>query len=155
MIQSPVFWSVLVVSAFFYWLLSPKLRDGFLAIVSYAYLVSLEPVAVTVLIAWSLLFFYLAPHAIAAGKTNRLIIPGLILAILSSLVYHKYIPQLRAFLSAQAAAETPVVPLGISYLTFKLIHYAVEVARGKITDRSLQRLFCYIFLYPIFTAGPI
>ena len=155
MIQSPVFWSVLVVSAFFYWLLSPKLRHGFLAIVSYVYLASLEPVVVTVLIAWTLLFFYLAPHAIATGKTNRLIIPGLILAILSSLVYQKYIPQLSAFFSAQASARTPLIPLGISYFTFKLIHYAVEVGRGNITDRSLQRFFCYIFLFPIFTAGPI
>ena len=79
----------------------------------------------------------------------------MILVILGYLVYHKYIPQLGVFFSAQASAGTVVVPLGISYFTFKLIHYAVEVARGNITDRSLQRFFCYIFLFPIFTAGPI
>ena len=48
-----------------------------------------------------------------------------------------------------------LTPLGISYFTFKLIHYVVEVGRGNIKDRSLPNFLCYIFLFPIFTAGPI
>jgi alginate O-acetyltransferase complex protein AlgI len=110
---------------------------------------------VTVLIAWTLFFFYLTPHAVAAKQTSRLIVPALIIAILGYLVYYKYIRQLSAFFPMLALLKHPVVPLGISYFTFKLIHYAVEVTRSNITDRSLQRFFCYIFLYPIFSAGPI
>ncbi|MEH6593658.1 MAG: MBOAT family O-acyltransferase, partial [Halioglobus sp.] len=48
-----------------------------------------------------------------------------------------------------------VVPLGISYYTFKLIHYGIEVQRGNFPDHSLGDLFSYIFFVPIFTAGPI
>ncbi len=48
-----------------------------------------------------------------------------------------------------------MIPLGISYFSFKLIHYAIEVGRGNVTDRSLQNFFLYIFFFPIFTAGPI
>ncbi|MHC4858487.1 MAG: MBOAT family O-acyltransferase [Planctomycetota bacterium] len=155
MIQSPIFWMVLAASVVGYWLLPRRIRDGFLAIVSFGYLASLEPVTVTVVVGWGLFFFYLAPHAIAARRAKRLVLPGLILAALSYLAYHKYVPQLAAMFSAMASAETPIVPLGISYFTFKLIHYAVEVARENITDRSLSRFFCYMFLYPIFTAGPI
>jgi alginate O-acetyltransferase complex protein AlgI len=47
------------------------------------------------------------------------------------------------------------VPLGISYFTFKLLHYAVEAGRGNIVDRSPTRFLAWVFLYPIFTAGPI
>jgi alginate O-acetyltransferase complex protein AlgI len=154
-LQSPTFWLLLIVSASIYWLLPLKCRDGFLAIASYAYLVSLEPVVVTVLIAWGLFFFYLTPHAMAAKRTSRLILPGLILAILGYLAYYKYLPQLSSFFPILDLLKSPVIPLGISYFTFKLIHYALEVVRGNITDRSLQRFFCYIFLYPIFSAGPI
>jgi alginate O-acetyltransferase complex protein AlgI len=155
MIQNPIFWLLLVLSTLVYWLLPLKFRDGFLAIASYVYLASLEPVVVTVLIAWTLFFFYLTPHAVAAKQTSRLIVPALIIAILGYLVYYKYIRQLSAFFPMLALLKHPVVPLGISYFTFKLIHYAVEVTRSNITDRSLQRFFCYIFLYPIFSAGPI
>src|SRR5262249_40035173 len=34
-------------------------------------------------------------------------------------------------------------------------HYAIETARGRITDRSLDKFLAYVFLFPIFTAGPI
>ena len=67
----------------------------------------------------------------------------------------KYLPVFAAFLEGASPGIAIAAPLGISYFTFKLIHYAVETARGNITDRSLSRFFCYIFLFPIFTAGPI
>jgi alginate O-acetyltransferase complex protein AlgI len=77
------------------------------------------------------------------------------LTALGYLAWHKYLPTLAAAFSADALAEHPAIPLGISYFTFKLIHYAVEVSWGTITDRSLARFAAYIFLFPIFTAGPI
>jgi alginate O-acetyltransferase complex protein AlgI len=48
-----------------------------------------------------------------------------------------------------------LVPLGVSYYTFKLIHYVIEVRRGNIVKHSFQSFACYLFLFPIFTAGPI
>lgn len=154
-LQSVTLWILLIGSTWIYWLLPRKFRDGFLALASYAYLVSLEPVVVTALVAWALGFFYLAPQAMAAKRPKRLILPALISAILLYLAYYKYVPRLGGWLAVLPLFENPVVPLGISYFTFKLIHYAVEVVRGNITDRSLSRFFCYIFLYPIFSAGPI
>ena len=120
MIQTPTFWLLLLFSALIYWLLPLKFRDGFLAIASYAYLASLEPVVVTVLIVWVLFFFYLTPHAIIAKRINRLVIPGLILAILSYFIYYKYNYQLSRFFPALALSGNSAVPLGISYLYLNL-----------------------------------
>jgi alginate O-acetyltransferase complex protein AlgI len=48
-----------------------------------------------------------------------------------------------------------MVPLGISYLSFKLIAYIVDVYRGNITNPNLEELLAFIFFLPIFPAGPI
>ena len=155
MIQSIEFWLTLFGAAFVYWQIPARFRFGFLALVSYGYLASLEPVGMTALIGWVLLFFYVAPQALAARKYSALVLPGLVLAALSYLIWHKYLPVFAAFLDGASPGVAIAAPLGISYFTFKLIHYGVESARGNITDTSLARFFCYIFLFPIFTAGPI
>lgn len=155
MIQSPVFWFTLFCAALIYWSVPVRYRFSFLALVSYIYLASLEPVGMTALIVWVLLFFYVAPLALAARNYSVLVLPGLVFAVLSYLIWHKYLPIFAAFLEGASPGLSIAAPLGISYFTFKLIHYAVETARGNISDRSLSRFFCYIFLFPIFTAGPI
>lgn len=155
MIQSPIFWLTLLISAVIFWRLPERLRFGFVAIVSYLYLASLEPLGVTIVIAWVLVFFYASPHALAAKKYSSLVTTGLVTIILSYLIYQKYLPSMLSRLDFEMSAHAFIVPLGVSYFTFKLIHYAIEVARGNVTDRSLSKFFCYIFLFPIFTAGPI
>lgn len=155
MIQSATFWFVLSGACVVYWRLPQRWRLTFLAVVSYGYLASLEPVGVTALIAWTLLFFYVAPAALREKRYATLVLSGLILSVLSHLIWYKYVPAFIAFLEGATPGLAIAAPLGISYFTFKLIHYAVETARGNITNRSLSTFFCYIFLFPIFTAGPI
>jgi alginate O-acetyltransferase complex protein AlgI len=48
-----------------------------------------------------------------------------------------------------------LVPLRISYYSFKLIHYAVEVAREDIQPAPWDTFLACMFLFPTFTAGPI
>lgn len=155
MIQSLTFWCVLSGSAIVYWLLPARFRLSFLAVASYLYIASLQPIVATTLIAWVLLFFYAAPHAMAEKRYNKLVFYGLFLVILSYLIIEKYLPTLAMRFSEAASDHPIVIPLGVSYFTFKLIHYLIEVARGNIQDRSVSTFFCYIFLFPIFTAGPI
>lgn len=47
------------------------------------------------------------------------------------------------------------VPLGISYYTFKHIHFLIESSRGKYNDTQLFDYLCYIFFFPMFLAGPL
>ena len=52
-------------------------------------------------------------------------------------------------------ADSPLVPLGLSYLALELIHYMVERSRGRIKDRSLPNLAAFVFFFPCRVAGPI
>ena len=126
-----------------------------IALASFGYLFSLEPLGSAVLVGFVLLFFFGAPQAIADGRRSLAILFGLIGIILAYLIWHKYVPVMVGYWQGASTGLQIAAPLGISYFTFKLIHYALEVARGNIKDRSLPRFFCYIFLFPIFTAGPI
>lgn len=70
---------------------------------------------------------------------------------LSVLLYFKYLikwfPPLALFGGA--------VPVGVSYYTFKHIHYLVESRRGRFSDATLPSYLAYIFFFPMFLAGPI
>jgi alginate O-acetyltransferase complex protein AlgI len=49
-----------------------------------------------------------------------------------------------------------VMPLGISYYTFKLISYVVEVSRGNWpAERNLASFASYVVFFPQIVAGPI
>ena len=155
MIQSGTFWLILFASVVAFWSLPERMRLGFLALVSFGYLVFLEPFGVTLLVFWTLLFFYVAPQALREKRYAALALSGLVLVKLSDLIWLKYVPVFAAYLDDASPGVAIAAPLGISYFTFKLIHYAVETSRGNITNRSLSAFFCYVFLFPIFTAGPI
>ena len=155
MIQSATFWLVLFGSAVGFWLVPVRLRYWYLGLVSFAYLISLAPVSVSILLAWTLLFFYAAPHAFRKKQYGSLVLTALVLSILGYLAWYKAVPALLAAWHPGSAAAAIIPPLGISYFTFKLMHYAIETARGTITDRSLDKFFAYVFLFPTFAAGPI
>jgi len=96
----------------------------------------------------------------ARAKPRQWILPLLIAAIVGYLAWFKYlqnIPQIQSFfrLSSTAKPIKLAIPLGISYFTFKFIHYAIEVTRGNIKNRSPWQFLSYIFLFPTFSAGPI
>ncbi len=48
-----------------------------------------------------------------------------------------------------------IVPLGISYLIFKLIAFLFDVYRENIENPNIEELFAFIFFIPMYPAGPI
>ena len=165
MFQSPIYWSVLFASVIVFWLLPRAVRFGFLGLVSFGYLYWIEvhhgPSLISfnstvVLLIWTCVFYWLAPIVMRKGTPGKVTLALLIFAIVGYLAYYKYIPRLAADMFGPDSTMAAIaLPLGISYFTFKLIHYVAEIGRGTITDHSFQRFFSFIFLFPIFTAGPI
>ena len=52
--------------------------------------------------------------------------------------------------------DSIVMPLGLSFYTFKIISYLVDVYRGKIeTQKDPVYYFDYVLFFPCITAGPI
>ena len=184
MFQSASFWIFLALSVPLFWGLPKRLRFGFLTLASMAYLGLLvhrdeETLCnALALLGWALLFYYLAPLTVRVARRAwapavagtpkgggtllddatpppprnpaypRVVFWFLVGSILIYLCWFKYV-------HPAGEAGLPVIPLGISYFTFKFIHYVIEVARGNVKDRSLGQFFSYIFLFPIFSQGPI
>jgi alginate O-acetyltransferase complex protein AlgI len=48
-----------------------------------------------------------------------------------------------------------LIPIGLSYYTFRNIHYTLEYFKGKIKNESLLVYFAYNFFLPVFIVGPI
>lgn len=48
-----------------------------------------------------------------------------------------------------------IFPIGLSFVTFRLIHYAVESYRDAVPRTDLFRFASYVLFFPTFLAGPV
>jgi D-alanyl-lipoteichoic acid acyltransferase DltB (MBOAT superfamily) len=88
--------------------------------------------------------------------------PAIAIAVgLGVLAVFKYYDYLAGWIatfggSARAARLGLVLPLGISFYTFEMISYVVDVRRGKIPPaRRFDRLLLFFAFFPHLVAGPI
>ncbi|MCG3181126.1 MAG: hypothetical protein BIFFINMI_03500 [Phycisphaerae bacterium] len=155
MVATATFWIVLFGSAVVYWLLPVRWRAAFLSLTSAGYLLTVDAGSVAMLIAWTLVFFFaargLAPGRRRAGR----VLAALICTLLGCLAAFKYLPQTLAAMGLVGPIRHWWLPLGISYFTFKLIHFAIESWHGHFADIRLDRFLLYMLLLPIYPAGPI
>ena len=163
MIISPLFFAYLVLVALVYRLLPWKqIRVLFLSIASLAFIAYLDRSAAIVtlgLTVWTYLFAYLLEHY----KKRIFLVVG-ILGILGSLIVFKYLGLLSGTLSyltrfveglPDFRIENLLLPLGISYITFKHISYLSDL-NWRIAKRgSFLEFLSYSSLFTIFVAGPI
>ncbi len=82
-----------------------------------------------------------------------------ILCTVAALFYFKYADFAIASFNYVAAADLPLVgvvlPVGISFYTFQLMSYLIDVYRGEPAQRNWVTLACYIAMFPQLVAGPI
>ena len=82
---------------------------------------------------------------------------GLSLAFLFWFKYYAFaVNSVCALFGLPASAQPKTLPIGISFYTFQIITYTVDVYRGKVpAQRNLGRLALYISFFPQLIAGPI
>lgn len=94
-----------------------------------------------------------------ALQTSAYAVIGLNLAVLCAFKLGGILGQSAEPGSAPAVwgkAAQLAMPLGISFITFKLMSYAVDVSRGQLKPEGNGGLFLtYGFFFPQVTAGPI
>ena len=97
----------------------------------------------------------------AGGKRKIVLIAAIVLTA-AALVYCKYTNFLLDTLNVIASTGfaklsfLDVLPLGISYYTFKLISYTADVYTGKVkAERSPVVFAVYVLMYPQLIVGPI
>jgi alginate O-acetyltransferase complex protein AlgI len=92
---------------------------------------------------------------LAGGTRARWMVVGVLVGLLA---YFKWPSGGISAVSAgiiDVRAGGAIVPLGFSFLSFELIHYAIERGRGRIRDTSLVDLAAFAFFFPCRIAGPI
>lgn len=153
MIDSVLYWILLLVGAVVYWVTSARWRPAILAVGSILYLLKLQWTSTLVMLVMSAAFFFVLARAPATQR--RWVSVFLIGVALIYLGYFKYLPSLLGKPPVTDGVGSRVVPIGLSYFTFKLIHYVLEVSRGTVTSPSFPQFLSYVFLFPIFSGGPI
>ena len=142
-----------------YYLAPKKVKNGVLLAFSLLFYAWGEPRYLAVMLAATLLGygFGLAMEAFPAKRKLLLFLSAA--SSLSFLVYFKYADFFLENLNALGAHFTLLklaLPVGISFYTFQILSYTIDVYRG---DTKAQRnpidLFCYVTFFPQLIAGPI
>lgn len=156
MIQSPVFWCLLLFAPPAYWLLPARVRPYFLALISFCFIAYLAPKSAILLLALAVGLYFVLPFIARRDRYSITLLWVVVGVLVGVICYNKYLPSVVGALynNAAAAAEL-IVPLGMSYYIFKMIHVAVDVYRRGSFTVSLSVFLCYLYLFTIFSAGPI
>ena len=159
-----------IVVFFVYWILLKKTTRGqnlFLLLASWFFYGYADWKMLPLLIITTLVFYYLG-KGIAAYKSDRraywLTFAGVVLGI-GTLLYFKYFnffidafAQLLQACGLQSNLHTfnIVMPLGISFFTFRLLSYVIDIYRGKVepTD-DIIAFGTYVAFFPCILSGPI
>jgi alginate O-acetyltransferase complex protein AlgI len=153
MIQDLSFWLFLAIAVPTFWLVPQTYRNRLLAVAGCAYLSWRYPHSMTGMLVVAALVFLLSIHSTKGGHKRASFLLSLF-TVLAYLFYFKYFAQLADF-GEISGFENIVLPIGISYFSFKLIHLIIEVRRENLPALTLDRYANFLFLVPIFTSGPI
>jgi alginate O-acetyltransferase complex protein AlgI len=153
MFQSLSYWLLLTMSVLLYWTLPRSYRKTFLIVISCGYIYYLDRQGFIGLSVW--VFVYLAIGWSLRKKisedTSWLIVSA-VFGLVTYLAWYKYMP---VVMPSSDQYVLSVAPLGISFITFRLIHYIVEVQHGNLKPYGPLDFLAYAFFFPIWTAGPI
>ncbi len=138
-----------------------KAKNILLAVSSLVFYAFGEPIYI-ILMLFSIVLNYYAAICISRAKEKcKNLICGITVAVnLLMLGVFKYSPWLITLFNSVFEATIPVpdltIPVGISFYTFQILSYVVDVRRDKIpVQRNILYVLLYIAFFPQLIAGPI
>lgn len=145
-----------------YFLCPKKMKNGVLLIASLIFYAWGETKYVLLMIL-SILIGYTAGRLIEklrGKKQAKYLLIGVIFLHIGTLMYFKYtdfiIENLRHWTGAEFSLLHLSLPVGISFYTFQLLSYEIDVFRGDVSaQRNFVSLALYISMFPQLIAGPI
>jgi alginate O-acetyltransferase complex protein AlgI len=138
-------WMVSTVA--FYWLLPSRFRTGFLVAVTLLFLLSVDWRSALILVSLTCITYLAAEH----NLSHRIAIPAAIATVAAVLVFFKW----RVSSGAADLVRDVAMPLGLSYYSFRLIHYLIERARGALPEHHFDDYLSYLLFLPTIVVGPI
>ncbi len=143
-----------------YYILPKNGRNIVLLITSLIFYAYGEPTYVLIMVI-SIIFTYI--YGILIDKFRKYSKVFLFLSICTSiglLIYFKYtnfiIENINLWLSNKVDFINVALPIGISFYTFQMLTYIVDLYRGEVKlQKNIFKLGLYITLFPQLIAGPI
>jgi alginate O-acetyltransferase complex protein AlgI len=133
----------LVATAACAWVLPRKLQPLGIALCTAVFLAYFSLPSLLILTATSLSVFFLLKKDRVRGAVVICVV-GVISAIF---IWFK--------LKGAAAGAGLVMPLGLSYYSFRQIHYIFEAYKRKLDGHTLSDYLCWLFFLPTLHVGPI
>jgi len=142
-----------------YFLIPNKLRNLWLLLASLFFYGWGEPKNLFLMV-FTIFSFYLIGLAIGTGKHRRFWLTASVVLGLGLLAVFKYsgfaVDNLNTLFGLAIPYPKLALPIGISFYTFQLLSYTIDVYRGRVEpQRNLIDFGCYVALFPQLIAGPI
>jgi len=166
-IEFVVFFALFFVCYYFVFKGKTKSQNILLLVVSYAFYAYADWKILPLLIISTLVFYGLGMavfNAESQKKKSRLTTLGLVFGI-GVLLYFKYtnffissFKDLFESIGLQTNLHTfnIIVPIGISFYTFRLLSYLIDINRGKYEPtRDIVAFSAYVAFFPCILSGPI
>jgi len=164
--MSPIVYFIIILSISFtiYWFVVPERWRSIFLLLTSIYVLSLFSIKFTIYFFLNVIMVYVAGGYITKeNKNKKLLLQLTLIWLIGSLCFFKYShllfdPLLKLgsrFFFTPGTTFKIVLPLGISYVVFRLIHYIVEIYKKTLPKHSFQDLALYTLYFPTFIAGPV
>lgn len=130
-----------------YWCMPGRLREFWLVGVTLAFLVMHAPESTVILLVMTAATYLLTNRDHVSGPL-AITAAGGIVALLASY-------KLQVSGQFTDIVRDVAIPLGLSYYSFRCLHYVIERYKGTIPPQTLEDLVNYLFFLPSMLAGPI
>ncbi|MEW6244255.1 MAG: MBOAT family O-acyltransferase [Bacillota bacterium] len=141
--------AVVVCALVVYDILPGRYRPMFLAALNVALLLLVAPVPALIVIGLALTVFLLSVKRPGPATV------ALPLIVLGYFKYSHFVVHNLNRLGTSVALPPVMQVLGLSYFTFRLVSFSLDVMRKKITAPSLTVFINYVFFFSTVVAGPI
>jgi alginate O-acetyltransferase complex protein AlgI len=151
-----------IISVFIFYLLSPKYRVGYLALLSCGFIATFNFYLLIYVVTYSLINYILG-RTIANSKYKKVLFRTGIIINLTQLVLLKYAsfaidPVFQVFNSTILVSKLSeiIIPIGVSYFTLQGIGYLINVKMGwEKPEKNFLNFLLYITFFPKYLSGPV
>ncbi len=141
---------------------SPKARNMVLMLFSIVFYAWGEPVWIFVMLL-TVTVNYFCGLLIDSAQTKKRRVTAMVTGVTLSLAFLFYFKYFGFFtdiafslFGSENPLTKPILPIGISFYTFQVLTYTVDVFRGKVpVQKSFTKLLLYVSFFPQLIAGPI
>jgi len=142
-------WAAWMVGTFsLYWLTPSRWRQSVLIALSLIFMASISPISAAILCVFAAITWLTVRSEAPSGK----LVAAVTIAFVAVLATFKL--QARGQ-SIEAIISHGLIPLGLSYYTFRCLHLIFERYLGRFREVRLSEVIGYLFFLPTIVVGPI